>query len=302
MAPVPIAAASERRPPSAWAGMPAQSIRLGMPQLSLLGLSEGWLLRECGAQHWSAVAATFRVPPERLEDDGGNRLYSSFLAVRLSGGPLSAFREGDGAQLHTRLTRLSRNRFHSSHRLRALGSGADLTVEMISALLKRGRARDNTSLCEGAPAADGTDGDSKLVPADSGLVAAERELRRRQRGARRETDPTCGPLPVETGRPYLYRPSPLSDFNNAGLLYFATYHAIVDRAEWEWLSRPDTLPWTTSGRDTFFFANLNPGDAVEVVLRDVQKSRHLLRHRSHLVRVSDKRPMAEVFTIKRAHS
>jgi hypothetical protein len=60
------------------------------------------------------------------------------------------------------------------------------------------------------------------------------------------------------------------------------------------------VPWTTAGRDTFFFANLDPGDEVEAVLGGVQKTSGGLVHRCRLFRVSDGRLMAEVFTIKRA--
>src|SRR4029450_13036410 len=71
------------------------TLRLGMPQLALGGLSEGWLRRACGPRLWAGGAACFRVPPERLEDGRGHRLYASFLAVRLQGHPLGVFGEGD---------------------------------------------------------------------------------------------------------------------------------------------------------------------------------------------------------------
>lgn len=95
---------------------PAGTVRLGMPQLALSGLSEGWLLRECGARHWSEIAAYFQAPPERLADGRGNRLYSSFLAARLCGRPLGAFREGDRIHLNTHLRRLAGRRRDCSSR------------------------------------------------------------------------------------------------------------------------------------------------------------------------------------------
>lgn len=267
-------------------------LRLGMPELALGGLSEGWLLRACGARHWSAVAASFRVAPERLEDSHGNRLYPSFLAVRLSGSSLAAFHEGDEARLDTTMTRLSRNRFLSRHRFSTDGRKGDLTVEMISALLKRDRTRDNTSLREAeAPIRAFAPGGAAV---DSDLAAADREIR--GRGAQEASAP-----PAERFR-FRYRPALRSDFNGVGLLYFASYHAIADRAECAALGLPAALEWITSARDTFFFANINPGDEVEAVVFDVSESADALRHRARLFRASDGRRMAELFTTKRRAS
>jgi len=292
-------ALSESLSGSAMACGPAEAVRLGMPQLALSGLSEGWLLRECGSRHWSEVAAYFQVPPERLEDGRGNRLYSSFLAVRLCGRPLGAFREGDPVRLHTRLTRLSRQRFLSRHRLSALGSEASLTVEMISALLKRERARDNTSLCEGDPRPRGIEEGPGEDPVDSELFVLDKAMRSRRRDIQEGDDSDDKTPGAGQSFRFRYRPLPQSDFNGAGLLYFASYHSIVDRAEWEWRPVPEALDWTTTQRDTFFFANINPGDQVEVALLDLREAADCLRHRARLFRVSDGRLLAEVSTVKR---
>jgi probable biosynthetic protein (TIGR04098 family) len=273
-------------------------IGLGMPQLALAGLSEGWLMRECGSRHWSAIAAHFQVPPERLTDGAGHRLYPSFLATRLTGNALGAFGEGDSVELRTQLTRLSRNRFLSRHRVSARHSRTTVAVEMISALLKRERAQDNTSLREGDARRRHPFEEPEGPEARCDLLADDKAMRSRLRGGRLDVHDDGDVTAAGPVFRYRYRPLPASDFNGAGLLYFASYHAIVDRAEWERRPVAAGLAWTTTRRDAFFFANLNPGDQIDVVLAARPAGPQEHRHRAGLFRVSDGRLMAEVATVK----
>ena len=49
------------------------------------GLSESWILKECGDIHWELLAELHRTCPEELADKEGNRLYPSILAFSLRG-------------------------------------------------------------------------------------------------------------------------------------------------------------------------------------------------------------------------
>ena len=62
------------------------SMRLGMPQLALGGLSESWLLMECGHRHWTLLERMLGVEARGMHDDRGCRMYASFVAVHESGG------------------------------------------------------------------------------------------------------------------------------------------------------------------------------------------------------------------------
>jgi probable biosynthetic protein (TIGR04099 family) len=57
--------------------------RAGMPQLALNGLSENWLLKECGHRHWEALAVDAGHAVPEFIDDAGNKAYAAFTAVRL---------------------------------------------------------------------------------------------------------------------------------------------------------------------------------------------------------------------------
>jgi probable biosynthetic protein (TIGR04098 family) len=187
--------------------------------------------------------------------------------------------------IETQLTRLSRHRFFSRHQVTS--ATTTLSVEMITALLRRERSGDNTSLIE--PEVAATLAPLPPAAADSDLPARDKAVRAARRGA------TPG---GETFR-YRYRPVPQADFNGAGLLYFASYPVIVDRAEWEWRPLEDALALTTARREVFFFGNVNPGDQVDVAVRDVHTTGEL-RHTAELFRVSDGRRIGEVSTVKRS--
>ena len=72
-------------------------------------------------------------------------------------------------------------------------------------------------------------------------------------------------------------PCPSQDFNGANFLYFSSFQAFADRAEWD-LCRPINPRATTRRRDIFFYGNIEPGDRVAVVLREVRRRRAMLGH------------------------
>lgn len=88
------------------------------------------------------------------------------------------------------------------------------------------------------------------------------------------------------------------DFNGAQLLYFASYHEFIDRAEWERSISPSPS-CTTTERELFYFANMNPGDNVLLQFASVNTDlRPRFSHHCKLFRASDRRLMAEIFTWK----
>ena len=63
--------------------MPAVSdtVVLGMPHLCLGGLSETWLLKECGHRHWLLLAHAARRAVPDFRYAGGDPVYAAFVAV-----------------------------------------------------------------------------------------------------------------------------------------------------------------------------------------------------------------------------
>ncbi|ODN71026.1 Pnap_2097 family protein [Methylobrevis pamukkalensis] len=119
--------------------------RLGMPQLCLGGLSETWLLKELGHRHWMllAFAAGHAVPAFR--DGRGAPVYAAFSAVRIDEADFASLGENDLLTVDSSLSRLSRTRFRSRHRLTAAGRPVGM-VDMVSTFVTRREAGRNRSI------------------------------------------------------------------------------------------------------------------------------------------------------------
>jgi len=272
----------------------AQPIRLCLPQLSINGLSETWLLKQCGAIHWEELSTAFGVPPESMSDGQGNRLYPSFIALRLKGGPLSAFREGDNVRFAITLEQVSRTRYLSRQCVQTDTGSASVSVEMLTSFLRREKLRDNSVLTAGDLRSMRPIQTALPKNRHCDLVEVDQVIRSckwtEHEGYMRE--------PSASDFTFRYAPSPFSDFNGAGLLYFAQYQDIVDRAEWALHGETPMLAATTVERQLFYFANCNPGDSVQVSLMSFRATGDGISYRAQLTRCSDSHLMAEVFTRK----
>jgi probable biosynthetic protein (TIGR04098 family) len=253
-----------------------------MPHLGLSGLSENWLLRECGDRHWQAVCETVGVPSHQLCNRTGHRLYSSFIATEISGDPLGAFGENDTLSFAIRVTRLSPYRFFSSQHVVCASEGLECTVNMVTLFVKKETFEDNYSLSREAVAISRAPEFCITEPADA--FAAERlQLAHR---LLKDAPPAC--LPSE----YVYDICPLTDFNAARFLYFAGYQTILDRAEWHLLRRPGLEFGSTVHRRMYYFANINIGDRAIVRIGGFEQDGANYRFDAVLTRGSDGRMIA----------
>src|SRR5215470_5314409 len=83
------------------------TVVLGMPHLCLNGLSETWLLKECGHRHWFLLADAAGLAVPDFRDEAGEPIYAAFLAISLREGALDAAREHDELAFSSRLWRTS---------------------------------------------------------------------------------------------------------------------------------------------------------------------------------------------------
>jgi len=89
------------------------TVRVGMPHLNAGGLSESWLFRHAGDQHWQAIGALSGTTTEHLKTELGARLYPTFLAVRATyEAPLSVVLENDSLSSQVDLSWAARGYTH----------------------------------------------------------------------------------------------------------------------------------------------------------------------------------------------
>lgn len=237
-----IAFLEGERVPASNSAIGASVVVVGMPELVPGGLCETWLLKTCGHRHWLMLARAFGQLEPDFRDAAGRRLYPSFVALRLDEARLDAVQEGARLIFEGDLVRISRTRFMS--RQLVLCNGRPVArIEMISVFVFRESEGCNERIARGLPA-----GAQCLLPeaALPALALRHHDVRRLQAAS-----PECLAL-----RPYRLDPCPLTDFNGAGFLYFASFQAFLDRAHWHWHRDAGS---TTLTREIHYFGNAGAG-------------------------------------------
>ncbi|BDT67724.1 hypothetical protein os1_19020 [Comamonadaceae bacterium OS-1] len=257
----------------------------GMPQLSSSGLSENWLLKECGHRHWLAIAQRQGQAAPEFRDAQGRKVYAAFSVVRIRQAQLERVEEHDPFTIATRCHPAGRTQYYSQHTVQ-LQDHLVARVEMLSVFVLRAQAGNNRSIVRAVMAPpQATAAPSELAAAADAFV---------QRGRARRAQIRVGQAEMHTSA---FTPCPHNDFNGADLLYFSSFQSLVDRAEWAWMRSADATsrPAVLREREMVFYGNLDLGDAVHTGLHGAP-----LDHHSILCRGSDGLRIAEVFTRKQA--
>jgi probable biosynthetic protein (TIGR04099 family) len=242
--------AAGRSDPKALHPLATIDLDVGMPELCGAGLSEVWLQKACGAQHWRGIEHLVGQPSQAWRDVGGRRIYASFGWLRSLHTGLATVAEGDRLSLGSELCWRSRTQVMSRHRL----GGADqdvATVEMLSVFISRHVEGDNHSVRRAEFANEPAWDSSQGSPPAKALLHRVRSWR--QSAVTRS----------DQGERWSITPCARTDFNGAGLLYFPSFTAFADRAmeSWGWL-RPSHL---VTSRESLFLGNVRVGETVTVL-------------------------------------
>lgn len=264
----------------------------GMPQLTYTGLSENWLLKTCGDLHWQHLAGNAGLTAPAFRDANGNPVYAAFTAIRVRDASLHAIVEHAEFAVDSRITPAGGVKHLSEHWVETQGVHL-ASVTMLSTFIRRTRERDNRSVVRTMP----TVAERWASAAPSAEAAQLSLLGRRFR---------CGDWHAHLGllqakhrmsHTVDYLPCPNNDFNGADLLYFASFQAMVDRAEWQW--RRDSDPPTVSQRDLFFHGNINVGETLELTFSALHEDAEGVAHWCQIRRSRDGEKIADVVTKKR---
>ncbi len=124
----------------------AESVLLGMPQLSLSGLSESWLLKDLGHRHWMLLARLAGRPVPDFRDVDGAPVYAAFCALSVKDADFArARRERPARPSSSDISRVSRTQSASRHRLSVAGKPVG-EVELVSAFVRRANGGGNHSV------------------------------------------------------------------------------------------------------------------------------------------------------------
>lgn len=225
----------------------AVSLPLGMAQLSPAGLSEQWVLRFCGDQHWALIAKALGQRSAVFHAADGRPVYAAFCATSLRLPAPSRALLGQDARIESKLFAVSDTRTGSQHRILVAGKVV-AELWMISTFVSHDASGSNTRIYR-----NNVLGEMHLPEAEAGLMQLDGAARDTARRLRKSWP--CGAQPI-----YTERPTPSLDFNAVGLLYFPTFSRIAEQADYLRTGRPDPAP----GRDVVYLGNINQGDTVHV--------------------------------------
>ncbi|MCE4226804.1 hypothetical protein HCU64_23985 [Methylobacterium sp. C25] len=269
-------------PRSADAGLPLDSegrYTLGMPHLCPSGFSENWLWKELGHRHWELIGQSLGRAASGFGTEREQPIYAAFQRISLEHGALDAVRENDILEVRSALILLSATRVVSRHRA-ACGGRLVADVEMTSVFIQRRIAGENRSI---------TRVKVGRHPAGPALV----DVGNGHRGS-----VEAGALPSWTEMDELgsvvVDPCPQLEFNGAGLLYFSSYVAAVDRTEWQ-LSGRRRPRSTTRARRVVFHSNIEIGDRLVVRIKGSMDGA-TARFKASICSEADGRLLAEVMT------
>lgn len=269
-----------------------QHYRAGMPQLGLYGLAENWLLKECGHLHWLAIAQARGMPVPEFADEAGHKSYAALTALHLHDARLDTVSENAPFSLAVRATSPGRAQHYSAQTLRT-GTQRGARIELLSAFVRR-EAGSNRSIVRAPVGGDSAEADDRtLTDAALSLQARARIFRSGDGVARMGLQPAAADHAL---RAVDFTPCPHNDFNGAGLLYFASFQALADRAELAWYG---LRPARTVERELYFYGNIDPGESVRAELLAERDDGDECAHWIRLSRCADGARIADALTRKR---
>jgi probable biosynthetic protein (TIGR04099 family) len=265
------------------------AVVLGMPHLCTIGLSETWLFKECGHRHWLLLAEAAGLAAPDFRDPAGDPIYAAFLSVSVREAAFETVREHDRLAFASRLARISRTRFMSTHRLLVRGRPVG-EITMTSTFVWRTRRGDNHSIARiEVPALRHLEPDPEAAASATETTALRSSPWQTHLGFERAQARVIDRLVID--------PCPGQDFNGADFLYFASYLAFVDRAEWAFF-RQRKPPPTTRARDLIYRRNIDVGERVVASLLQFRRDTDSIGHWCRLEREQDGLIIAEVFTVR----
>lgn len=253
-----------------------ESFIIGMPHLSAVGLSEHWLLKECGHEHWMAIAQAFGQEKPEFRDRENRKVYAAFICINIENGKLDQVVENDEIDIVSTLIRLSSARNMSTHMVMKKDQ-VIARVHMVSTFVHRQTAGNNQSVVKAEMMALAIQDNDK-----ASTLMAEHKVQRS--------------LTHQSMGEYQYLPCPYSEFNGADFLYFAAFQSIADRAE-RYLV-PDTGLWSTISRSIYYYGNSNIDDVITVQLIGHKIFGSFMMSHLRMVRSSDGKVIADIHTEK----
>lgn len=263
-------------------------VQIRMPQMANSALSEYWLLKYLGDTHWQLLSAGFNKKSSEFRDSSNNRLYATFLRIKLETSPLNDFFENEDVRFKSSIEGFGRSSF-----ITEINGNSDINYINSTIMTTFTIKSSDNSLKTSEEA-----GSCKIIVLDD-LPEFVRDYRLLKKNLAEKH--SSGGWEFEVGKDILYRSEykiiPYYDINGVGLLYFAAYPLISDICLEQYL--PEINLYQTIFRDIFYFSNCETSDVVEFNLKWLKKENGKILLSTALYRKSDNKLLSIIYTVKK---
>lgn len=280
------------------------TLKIALPHTALLGVAESWIFKHAGDLQWQNICRELgatAITSDRLLSEDGVSIYPAFLAVQIRfASPIDSVGLDDELVASTELGRYGRGIFEGTTSYSCCKN--TITLRMLNTFV----GKEGNALRPVLPRALRSCKAGNLTDIPS-LLKLTRQLRKPDRCCYRFQGAELSLNDGNFSHSRQYSPSPYSDFNSVGLLYFANFPAIADTVERllvhehapELVERDWALETAVVARDIYFYRNIELGDSIVVETCTLDSSQDQALTHVVMRRQSDNEVMADVFTKKR---
>lgn len=281
----------------------SESQVVNMPEMALEGLSENWLFKKLGDLHWKLLCEGLNTRSDRLYDELENRLYATFVRIRLEGSTtFASIGENDVLSFNSSIERYGNGLYFSKIQIEIGGKGNFLADLMTSFSIRK--STGNKELAKSQPSAS-----ANLIKNNDQIPAFGDEYRKLKKSEQSTLNVAGETFEILETSVFQcrYELNPYYDLNGVGLLYFASYPVINDFCESKYFNEHHNdgggkrweEKFSTEARDILYYANCDVSDSIVYHLNSYDFIEGGVKISSSLVRESDGVLMARIFCVKR---
>jgi probable biosynthetic protein (TIGR04098 family) len=280
----------------------SENIEIRMPQMANSALSENWLLKYLGDYHWQLLSKGFGLKSSEFKDENGNRLYATFVRITCNNSPVDFFLENDILEFEGEIEAFGNNTFIS--KIKGNNQKGEISSKLMTTFSLR--QTDNSTIEKSIPKEKQVN--IKQIASIPQFINEYRLLKKSLLGTL-ETEYYNFKITDNSVFEVDYAINPYYEINGVGLLYFAAYPIIADTClmkdpkfleniSSEFRENMHIDLYNTVFRDVFYFANCNSNDKIKVALNSIETDFDRIYFTTTLFRMSDKKIIAKIFTIK----
>ena len=198
-----------------------KNYEIDMPQMSNYALSENWLFKELGNNHWKLLSKGLGKTSSEITDVNGERLYATFVRIRFVNTSLRKFKENASFKTEGYITRYGNNNFLSN--FECISKDNVIKSELMTTFSKRD-GKDNFDLTKSSPKFSSIISETHEIP----QFLTDFRLIKKDLNEFHNLDNEKIMLLKNNVYNINYSINPYYDLNGVGLLYFASYPPISE--------------------------------------------------------------------------